>query len=145
MSTVVETQTVIEVIETPGRQGPPGPSRLANTVVHFPAASALSGHRAVVLNDLGQAIYADHRTLAHAGKILGVTLNAAAAGELIAIQTYGRLSEASWTWTLDAPVFVGADGLLTQSAPNTGFVVTVGFPLSATELFIDISMPIELI
>ena len=121
-----------------GAQGIPGP--VGGSALQYPAGAALSGHRMVVL-EAGLAIYADKDTPAHAGKVLGMTTGAAALGELATIQTGGELTEPSWAWTLDQPIFVGVTGTLTQTPPATGFVLTVGFPITATKIFLAIGEP----
>lgn len=123
-----------------GSQGDPGGA----TGVTKTAGVSLSGHRAVVLNSSSEAIYADSSVLTHRDKVLGITTGAASAGADATILTYGELVEPSWAWTLDEPVFLGLNGLLTQTVPTSGFVQRVGFPTSATSLFIDIDDAITL-
>jgi len=108
------------------------------------AAVELGGHRVVVLDAAGEAIYADRSILSHRDKVLGVTTGAASAGADATIRTYGELTEPSWSWTLDEPVFLGLTGLLTQTVPTSGFVLRIGFPTAATSLFIDIDDAITL-
>jgi hypothetical protein len=114
-------------------QGPPGaPAPIAQLTVT--AGEALSGHRAVLLT-AGEAFYADHATLTHAGRAIGVTTGAAALGDTVTIQTLGILIEPTWTWT-EGPVYLGAQGALTQTPPATGFVQIIGVATTATALFV---------
>lgn len=118
------------------------------TLLTHPAAMDLGGHRIVVLDSDGRAIYADNATIEHASILLGLTTGAASSGSDATIQPFGEIVEPSWSWALNEPVFLGANGLLTQVVPEPGdsaaFQVIVGFPLSATSLFIRIDEPILL-
>lgn len=65
-------------------------------------------------------------------------------GGQVTVQTYGPMEEPSWTWTPDAPIFVGLAGALTQTRPTSGFVLEIATALSATMIFIDPKPPIVL-
>jgi hypothetical protein len=128
------------VLTVAGSQGASGGD--GSTDIQKTAGEALGGHRAVVLNSSGQAIYADCSTPAHAHKVLGITTGAASSGAAVTIRTRGEITEGSWAWTLDLPIFLSTSGLLTQTPPTSGFVARIGFPMSATTIFIDIHQTI---
>jgi hypothetical protein len=144
---IVDQVRDIQIV-TVGEQGPPGATGAdgsdGNSNITKTAGVSLGGHRAVVLNSSGEAIYADSSILTHRDKVLGVTTGAASATADATIRTYGELVEPSWTWTLDEPVFLGLTGLLTQTVPTSGFVQRIGFPLTATSLFIDVDDAVTL-
>lgn len=128
-----------------GQTGAPGASGEVSFI--YPAAYAISGHRIVTLDEHGAAIYASSAIPAHANRVIGMTENAAAAGDDLNIKKIGKLVEPSWNWQLDKPVYLGADGFLTQTppaVPTAEFSLVVGFPASATSLFINIGIPINL-
>jgi hypothetical protein len=139
-ATVADSMPSIDVV-LGSAQGPPGPN---TTLVSGIASIALSGHRLVTVNGSGELIYADNTTASHATKVLGLTLGAASIGAATNVKTYGEVTEPSWTWTMDSPIYLGANGVLTQTAPATGFILIVGFPLSATTIFLDTQGPIIL-
>ena len=142
--TVIVTREPEIVLLDVGTQGPPGPpGEMGAAYVEFPAAVPLGGHR-VVRVLAGEAIYADHTTVADANLVLGITRGAVVGGALAQIQTGGLMTEVSWAWTPDAPVFVGAAGVLTQTAPLAGFNLIVGVATSPTQIFIGARMPIVL-
>ncbi len=120
----------------PGPPGPEGGSGLTHT-----AGVSLGGHRAVVLNAAEEAIYADNTTLTHADKVLGITTGAVTAGQAASIRTTGEITEPSWAWALDQAIFLGVDGMLTQTPPSSGFLLVMGFPISATKMFLAIGEP----
>lgn len=127
-----------------GTQGPPGPpGELGAAFVEFPAAIDLGGHRAVRLL-AGEAIYADHASIIDANVVLGITRGAAAAGAVAQIQFGGLMTEPSWSWTPDLPVFVGVAGVLTQTPPASGFSLIVGIATRPIQILIGAKLPIVL-
>lgn len=133
---------------SPGPAGPAGPAGASGDVAFiYPAAASVSGHRVVTLDEQGEVIYASAGTEAHANRIIGMTTNAAATGDALNVKKFGEVTEPSWNWDVQLPVYLGTDGLLTQTppvAPTAKFSVVVGFPISATTLFVNIGLPITL-
>ena len=75
-------------------------------------------------------------------EVLGITTTATgASGETVFVQTAGELSDSSFSF-LPGPVFVGANGSLTQNPPTTGAVLQVGVAVTLTSLLIRIQQPI---
>lgn len=113
----------------------------ADTVVV--GAVNIGGHRVVVL-DGGKAIYADKDTPGHINKVYGISIGAGSIGQNVTIRTYGKLEEVTWNWIPDRLIFLGNNGLLTQTPPTTGFRCPVAFPLTSTVIHIDIKESIQL-
>lgn len=116
----------------------------SNEQVAYVAAETLSGHVAVALNDDGELIKADNTETSHMGRVVGVTTQAISIGATGYVQTYGSLTEPTWTWTMGSPVYLSTTGGLTQTPPSTGFSLKIGIPESATTLFVRIGEPIQL-
>lgn len=100
------------------------------------AGATLSGHRAVVPAPGDTVVYADHTHLADLGRPVWLTLGAATEGAPVDLAWAGTVVESSWAWTV-GPVFIGADGLLTQSAPTTGYTRQLGTAMSTDTLWLD--------
>lgn len=121
-----------------GDKGDPG-----GTTFQRPASAALSALR-VVYESEGAVAPADPADEYQVGQIVGLTVSAAgAAGVQVDIQSSGAVDDAGWSWT-DGPVFLGADGALTQTPPTAGWEVVVGWPLSPTRLNLTFDEPILL-
>lgn len=101
------------------------------------AGHDISGHMALRLDSDGEFIYCDSSNVAHANTLIGVSTGAATTGASCQAQRFGLLTEPTWTWTPGNSVFVGTAGVLTQTAPTSGFVCEVGYAVSATILYID--------
>lgn len=125
-----------------GLQGDQGEPGLSGVQATYTADGALSGHRVVRASGAGAVAYADSANVAHATTVLGITTGAAADGDPVTIQAGGPISEPSWAWTPDQPVYCGGNGQLTQVAPVAGFVLVVGVAVSATEIFVGIKQAI---
>ena len=127
-----------------GPQGPAGPSGGATYSVV--TTSSIGGHRVVVLNGADLA-YASNTDLTHANKILGVTLNAGNSGDTISIVNNGEVIEPTWNWTSNLPIFLGTNGLLTQTPPANPAVFSqiIGFPTNATTMFVHLREPLLII
>jgi hypothetical protein len=137
---------VVAVIEdknpqvvTVGIQGPSGPAGPAgSSMVLHTAGENLGGHKLVILNNSEKALYASGSNVVHANKIIGITTGAASVNTQAEIQTYGELSEPSWSWDASKPLFAGLNGALTQAPPSSGFVQQVASVISSTKIFINI-------
>lgn len=68
----------------------------------------------------------------------GVTRMATIVGDPINVVRSGLITEGAWNWTPNAPMFIGVDGVLTQTQPTAGNPVRrIGWAISATELNLD--------
>jgi hypothetical protein len=54
------------------------------------------------------------------------------------------MTELSWTWTPGEPIFLGNNGMLTQTPPSSGFAIELGTAISATSIWIVVGQSVEL-
>lgn len=141
----VASTSVVTVVGK-GAQGPAGPEGpvgpAGGDVIVLPAATDLGGHR-VVRSNSGFAGYADAYDPDHGDDVLGVTLGAAVAEDDVQIQVGGVVTEPSWSWVPEEPIFLGADGLPTQAVPtDAAFLLVIGFSETPTSMRVRIESPI---
>ncbi|MEG3639281.1 hypothetical protein [Magnetococcus sp. PR-3] len=118
------------------------PASCSNNVT-FVAGEDLEAFRLITLNNDTQLVLADQ---VGSGTVLGMNLISAQQGEAIPIQVFGPISNPGWNWSTDPDgVFLGLDGLPTQTPPTSGYLTTVGRALSPTELFLSIEPTIQLL
>ena len=110
----------------------------------FVAGATIGGHRIVIIQDNGTVNYADNSDLTHKTRIIGITTGAVAQEAIGHVRTYGVLVEPTWNWTMGIPIWLSTNGQLTQTPPTTGFLLEIGYPLSATSIFVRIGEPISL-
>lgn len=136
---VVVTVSEVGLVGPAGPRGPAGPPG-DSTGTAGPAGRttpvALSGHRLVVPESGGTVTVADYRDLSSLSKPVWLTTGAATAGAAVPLLAFGMLVEPSWAWT-QGPLFVGIDGLLTQTAPTTGYVRQVATAMDPTTVWFD--------
>lgn len=126
-----------------GPQGPQGPAGTGTNVdVFLPTNSPIGGYRVIVSDASGYALHADYTNLNHASCILGVSTTAVTDNSTLTIRSSGFLEEATWNWTLYQPIYLGVDGVLTQTPPASGFIQIVANVITPTKLLINIKDPI---
>lgn len=136
--------TLVEVAiqGMPGAQGIPGPAGVS--YLTYVASGALGGHRVVRTAFTGGVRYADNTSVLGAFAIVGITLGAAANGASVNVASSGEIVEPSWAWAEALPIFLSANGGLTQTPPTTGFQLVVGVATSPTSMLVGIKTPIIL-
>lgn len=90
--------------------------------------------------------YASNDNPAHGDDTVGMTLGAALANDSLEVQYRGVVTHTGWAWTPGAPVFLGRDGMPTQTAAAAGdvFVQLIGFAETPTSLHLQIDSSIYL-
>lgn len=111
------------------------------------ADADMSGHRIVRATGADTCGYASVADAAHADDVLGLTIGAALTGQMATIIDGTSITELSWAWTPLEPLFLGFDGLLTQTPPTAydsaaQFVLPVGFAQSPTTIMVRIGTAI---
>ncbi len=119
-----------------------GSGGFAPVISAYPAGVGLGGQRAVMLAGDGKLYYADCSNPAHFNRVLGITQGAVIEGDFPAVRWAGTMTEPTWAWALDKFLYLSVNGFLTQVAPVAGFVLQLGYPLSATSIMVDVKEPI---
>lgn len=133
----------VHVLPVPGPRGVPGPSGDVAGQVQIvgQAGAALSGHRVVTRRADGLITYASNDDPELVAAPLWLTNGAAADGDDVTVVTFGLVEESSWAWTAGVPLYLGADGVLTQSLPTSAggavFLVQVGYAIDPTTVFFN--------
>lgn len=135
----VSRNTATRIAAGVGPRGPAGQDAAGATLT-LPTATSIHAGRAVRLVG-GQLSHPDTNSPAHADQVAGVAETAAASGATARIRTAGVTDNDAWAWA-EGPVYVGADGVLTQTPPASGWLMTIGRALTATSLLVDPEPPI---
>lgn len=75
--------------------------------------------------------------------IVGITKGAAIANAPVLIRVSGEMTEPAWAWT-PGPIWLSANGQLTQIPPSSGASVEVARAITATRIIVSIQPPIYL-
>ena len=104
----------------------------------------ISALRMVTLVSESDCKLGQSQTIFEDAKIVGVALNASAIGGNVTCLTYGILEDPSFTFPLNEPLFLKANGVISNIEESTGFSTQVGHSLGTGAIFINIREPIEL-
>ncbi|WP_211168231.1 hypothetical protein [Azoarcus indigens] len=136
--TMVLTEARIGPPGAPGEIGPAGGTAFARV-----SDGALSALRIVWEDGAGVVRMLDYRDAEHINLLAGLTLTAAAAAGPVTVQRAGPVDDDAWSWVAGR-VWLGADGIPTQTPPADGYDVLIGYAVSPTRLYLDIQDHINL-
>ena len=125
----------------------PTPTSAGSQILSLPieAAVGMSALRVVAARSSdGRLIYASATNPAHAFTVFGLLRSSVTASEPVAVLTEGQVSDSSWNWSIGSPIFLGANGTLTQNAPQSGFLIQVATPITPHTIEFEIQEPILL-
>lgn len=54
------------------------------------------------------------------------------------VRTFGDVDNPSWSWVEGLPIFAIADGVITQTPPTSGYIIPLGYAVSATRIRLNI-------
>ncbi|MEO0533243.1 MAG: hypothetical protein AAF215_05185 [Cyanobacteria bacterium P01_A01_bin.123] len=100
----------------------------------YPASATLSALRVVTLNSSNQWVYADKDTSGHINTAIALLTTAVNSGSSVRPVLQGLVADSSWSWSLDTLLWLGANGLLTQTPPTTGFLRQLATIVSPTQI-----------
>lgn len=134
-----------EGIDISNRDGDAGNPVVSLAPLLKVADGALSGHRIIRATGPSTAGYASALDATHADDVLGMTTGAAASGADVPYVTDAEVSEPSWAWVPLEPLYLAADGFMTQASPSSvdaTFSLVVGFATGPTTARIRVETPI---
>ena len=113
-------------------------------ICSFIAAENISAFSVIALDANGKAVKANQSTLAHAGFVVGISINqtTVATGGTVDVVTFGIFENPSASFT-GRVFYAGSNGALTTTKPTTGFSQVVARFISSTKLFVRIEPAIE--
>lgn len=103
----------------------------------------IGGNRVVVLEN-NELIYADNNNINHANKILGLTLTSVTPNNYVNILTIGEMN-GFYNLIIGEPIYLINNGLITQTLPNSGFIIQLGTALKQDTIYINCKMPIVIL
>lgn len=115
----------------------------SDTVLKITAGVDLTANRVVVQIN-GVVSLASATNLDHINRVVGITKSATAVGTDATVQFRSYMDEPTWNWDLDKLIFLGQNGMLTQSIPVIGFSQQLATVISPTRILINIQEPIQL-
>jgi hypothetical protein len=102
-----------------------------------------SPYKVVYSDNSGTVSIADSSDINHMNRVMGIALNAAGGAGIAMVQRRGKLTEATWSWTLGRSIFFDANGDLTQTPPTSGFWMILGRPITSTQIEVNLETPVK--
>lgn len=98
----------------------------------------------IVVHDGPRVCPASPMILAHMTRVAGLATSAtSAADQHVTVLRCGEYEEPSWDWLADAPVYLGAGGVMTQAwSAAWSFCLIVGHALTSSRVMIDFRTPV---
>ena len=124
-------------ISASGGGGPGGDG----VVLSMIAATTIHGGRAVS-SDPDEVYHPALAVPIDGPRVVGIAMQSVSTGDPVDIRTSGPITDPAWSWT-GGPVYVGDAGVLTQTAPTSGWIVSVGSAISSNT--IDVNVKITLL
>lgn len=125
-------------------QGPPGPPGSSEGVrITRTAGEVLAGHRVVTTDEMGHLVYCSLERAAVGP--LWLTVGAALAGEPVEVVPLGEVTEPSWAWVPETPVYLAEGGVLSSAPSGDTVSVIVGTALTPTTIFFNPSTPVRMV
>lgn len=129
-----------------GKRGEPGlPGASGSETITATSGEVLSGFSVVIYDPSGNVIKASADNVLHMNKVVGITTGASLISAPATIRSSNLMEESTWTWTQDQPIFLGLNGLLTQTVPiGAVFSQVLGIAIAPTRIIINIQPAIFL-
>lgn len=122
-----------------------GVGGVSNLIITTVAETDLGGLRLVANGtQFGKVVYANNTDQTHKLNIVGVTQRAVLADEGVPVVTEGYMQDPSWNWAR-GPLYVGLNGIMTQTPPIAGFIKIVGTAVDTDKIQIHLKNSITLL
>lgn len=108
----------------------------------YPAGETVSATKFLYLST-GQVFLAQPNEFIKSVSV-GVAKTTGLTGTNIIVQESGDYYDSSFSLTIGEPVYLSANGSITQTEPVTGFRVSLGFAIATNGIRISIQEPIQL-
>lgn len=133
---VVEAPPAVVELAAVGLRGATGATGTEGSTLTALAGATIHAGRAVRISG-GSIYHPDQTDNAHAGQVIGVATQSGSSPSNLVVRTSGSYLEPTWALS-PGPVYVGTDGVLTQTPPATGWLLVIGRAINATTLFVDV-------
>lgn len=132
------SKVIIKQVGTPGPMGEKGnDSNQSEFIVGNPLG--IGGHRIVYLDISQKLQYATSFDLKTVNKIIGMSLNASSFGAVCRVQSNGLITDNSFSFKIDYPIYLADNGLITQIYPIGGCCKVLGYPITSTSFNLNIN------
>lgn len=104
----------------------------------YPAGEAISALNIVFIGN--DQVYKADSSLLH--RPIGIALNSGNILDPITIKTFGEWSDPSFLFAANETLFLNGNGMISNSAPTSGYANEIGYSMGLGRIFINIKQPI---
>jgi hypothetical protein len=113
-------------------------------LVTYPAGDLIHSNRGVYLED-GTIYELSNLNVDKAHLYLGIATQSGTVGTEIKVRIFGEIADSGWTWNTNDNIYLGLDGVLTQTAPTSGIHFVIARPVTSTKISVNqFGIPIKL-
>jgi hypothetical protein len=105
----------------------------ASETIDFLAAEDIVAYKVVT----STGFIANSSTVAHRGKIIGITTATVLTGFIGTAKGFGTIVNGAWTWTIGDRIFLNAN-VLSTTPPSSGFIQMIGTATASDTIDIKI-------
>ena len=121
---------------TPGLAGYSAPS-VAPACLEVTLVPAVSGSGGMILSFNGDGTVSPCDPTQPGYEFAGVSMGAFTAGETFQAVHSGLMTDSSWSWSPQMPIFASPGGLMTQAVPTSGILHRMATAMSATAIIVS--------
>lgn len=137
---VIDVAETVAVVQAPASQGPSGPrgqpGPAGGSAVNRVAGVTLSALTVVYELPDGTVYPLDNLDEEHVDLLVGITLTSAPAAGEVTVQRTGPL-DAAGLGLVPGRAWLGLDGRITQTPPETGFDILLGYATADQRIYLD--------
>jgi hypothetical protein len=115
-----------------------------NLQVALVAGMNINAFQAISIHSDGKAYLADAGTAGDAGKVIGVAITSALAGNAITVCLDGEIDNLGFLFNPGDEIFLGLSGALVNTPGNGVFEQPLGIAASSSRLMLEVGLPIAL-
>jgi hypothetical protein len=120
--------------ETEQLPKPPIPDIPSGSLVSkYKAAITIAQFKVVHLTNTSNVVNLASNTTSATAPVIAIAMQAVGVNQIGSFMKNGEITNPSWNWQLNKPIFLGTNGDLTQTPPTTPYTIIqkVAFPVSA--------------
>ena len=123
-----------------GVQGEKG--EIGNSAIEYVAGENITSYQPLIIDD-GVLKVASNIDDSHTGKFIGLASNSSNLGGDVTVLFHGEVENSGWNFTLGNFIYIGANGLITDTTPSIGFLQSIGHASATNKIILNIKQAIR--
>lgn len=103
-----------------------------------------SAYRMVYADLDGKVYKASADDVLTASSVRGITVQAGDTDDEVLVVSEGEVENSSWNWSGNQNLYLGIDGVVTNTPPDSGYFLRVGYSVAPQKMFVTIGQSVLL-